>query len=39
MRNFLIVGCMLALLTACGSSVKLDPASVEDKNAKGVPKG
>ena len=32
MRNFLIVGCMLALLTACGSSV-------EDKNAKGVPKG
>ena len=39
MRHFLIVGCMLALLTACGSSVKLDPASVEDKNAKGVPKG
>ena len=39
MRNFMIVGCMLALLTACGSSVKLDPASVEDKNAKGVPKG
>ena len=32
MRHFLIVGCMLALLTACGSSV-------EDKNAKGVPKG
>ena len=39
MRHFLIVGCVLALLTACGSSVKLDPASVEDKNAKGVPKG
>ena len=39
MRHFLIVGCMLALLAACGSSVKLDPASVEDKNAKGVPKG
>ncbi len=39
MRQFLMVACMLVLLTACGSSVKLDPASVEDKNAKGVPKG